>query len=203
MWMLFVGHAGDHDSSRPPGGPFGLVKIGPDTAGGRHNRYVLRQPTLKGFSHTRVGGVGCGGGGGSVRIKPAFGKSLRDTLDKASEKAGPGWYHVALANGIVADLTASTRVGFHRYAFPAKQEPVCIHIDPSKSYAGIVDSAWSVRDKTLITGFVKAKNVCGHGYYNLFYAIRFDKPFAKAEPDDKGAWCTFKKRLLPRHRYSA
>jgi putative alpha-1,2-mannosidase len=189
---VFVGTQGDHGQLSPAAAvPFGLVKLGPDTEGGGHTGYDYANTTLKGFSHTRVGGVGCSGAGGSLRVKPAFGKAIRDRLDKSTEQAGPGWYHVALANGIVADLTASTRVGFHRYAFPAKQEPVCIRIDPSKSYAGIVDSAWSVRDKTLITGFVKAKNVCGHGYYHLFYAIRFETPFVKAEPDDKGAWCTF------------
>jgi putative alpha-1,2-mannosidase len=36
----------------------------------------------------------------------------------ANESAEPGYYRVKLDDGIVAELTATTRVGFHRYTFP-------------------------------------------------------------------------------------
>ncbi len=189
---VFVGTEGDHGQLDPAAAvPFGLVKLGPDTDGGGHSGYDYANTTVKGFSHTRVGGVGCNGGGGSVKIKPAFGKTKTDTMDKSAEKGRPGYYHTAFTNGIQADLTASTRVGFHRYTFPASSEEMTIRIDPGWSYGGIVDCQWTQQDKTLITGFTKGKNVCGHGYFNFFYAVRFDRPIGGTEGEGKTVWCKF------------
>lgn len=189
---VFVGTQGDHGQLHPGAAvPFGLVELGPDTRGGGHTGYDFANDVLRGFSHTRVGGVGCGGAGGTVRIKPALGKITRDTLDKSTETGRPGYYGVTFTNGIRADLTASVRVGFHRYTFPASTEPICLHIDPSQSFAGIQDSSWTIESPTLITGLVKAGNVCGHGYYKLFYAIRYDTPMTDSQADNKAVWCEF------------
>jgi len=40
------------------------------------------------------------------------------SFSHSNETAGPGYYSVRLDNGIKAELTATTRVGFHRYTFP-------------------------------------------------------------------------------------
>ena len=189
---VFVGTQVDNGQLHPGAAvPFGLVQLGPDTDGGGHTGYDYANTTVKGFSHTRVGGVGCGGAGETVRIKPAFGKNKRDTLDKSTETGRPGYYGVTFRNGIRADLTASTRVGFHRYTFPASNDRIYINVDPTKSLAGIQDSSWTVVSPTLITGLVKAGNVCSHGYFKLYYAVRLDTPMANAEADDKAVWCAF------------
>jgi putative alpha-1,2-mannosidase len=189
---VFVGTQGDHGQLHPGAAvPFGLVELGPDTRGGGHTGYDYANDVLRGFSHTRVGGVGCGGAGGTVRVKPALGKITRDTLDKSTETGQPGYYGITFTNGIRADLTASARVGFHRYTFPASAEPIYLHIDPSQSFAGIQDSSWTIDSPTLITGLVKAGNVCGHGYYTLYYAVRFDTPMTDSQADNKAVWCQF------------
>lgn len=189
---VFVGTQVDHGQLHPGAAvPFGLVEVGPDTRGNGHTGYDFANDVLRGFSHTRVGGVGCSGAGGTVRLKPALGKVTRDTLDKSTETGRPGYYGITFKNGIRADLTASTRVGFHRYTFPVSSEPIYIHVDPGISFAGIQDSSWSVESPTLITGLVKAGNVCGHGYYKLYYAVRFDTPMAGSEADNKAVWCKF------------
>ena len=189
---VFVGTAADHGQLHPGASvPFGLVQLGPDTRGHGHTGYEYENTVLRGFSHTRVGGVGCGGAGGTVRIKPALGQTRRDDLDKSTESGAPGYYGITLKNGIRADLTASARVGFHRYSFPASDKPIYLHIDPSQSLAGIHDSTWTVKSPTLITGQVKAKNVCGHGYFILYYAIRFETPMTDSQADDKALWCKF------------
>ena len=189
---VFVGTQVDHGQLHPGAAvPFGLVQLGPDTQGNGHTGYDYVNDTIKGFSHTRVGGVGCGGAGDTVRIKPALGKVKYDKIDKSSESGRPGYYGITFQNGIKIDLTASTRVGFHKYTFPVSKEKIFIHIDPSKSFGGIRESSWNVDEPTLITGVVKAGNVCGHGYFKLFYAVRFDTSIVKHEADDKAVWCEF------------
>ncbi len=189
---VFVGTQVDHGQLHPgAAAPFGLVQLGPDTEGGGHTGYNYSNDRLKGFSHTRVGGVGCGGAGETVRIKPSLGKQTRDTMDKSTETGRPGYYGVTLASGIGAELTATTRVGFHRYTFPASDERIYLLIDPSKSLSRIKDSSWTVESPTLITGSVKAGNVCDHGYFKLYYAVRLDTPMTDSEADGKGVWCGF------------
>src|SRR5690606_17745468 len=97
--------------------PFGLVKLGPDTGGAGHAGYDFANTTLKGFSHTRLGGVGCSGAGGDVLIQPALGQVSTQRMVKASEEGSPGFYAVTTESNIRAELTVSSRVGFHRYTF--------------------------------------------------------------------------------------
>src|SRR3546814_8679842 len=89
-------------------------------------------PTIQGFSHTHVSGAGHSDLGdilvmpqaGEVRLDPGDpakpGSGYRQRFDHATEKASPGYYAVTLADsGIRAELTAGTRIGIHRYSFPA------------------------------------------------------------------------------------
>ena len=47
----------------------------------------------------------------------------RSRFDKKDEVARPGYYSVLLKDyGVKAELTATERVGFHRYTFPATEE---------------------------------------------------------------------------------
>src|SRR3546814_11790559 len=60
----------------------------------------------------------------SVKLDPGDpakpGSGYRQRFDHKTEKASPGYYAVTLADsGIRAELTAGTRVGVHRYSFPA------------------------------------------------------------------------------------
>lgn len=189
---VFVGTEGDNGQLYPGATvPFGLVKLSPDTSKQGHAGYDFSDVVCKGFSHTRLGGVGCSGAGGSVKVKPALGKTLKDTLNKATEKGHPGYYGVTFTNGIQVDLTVSCRVGFHQYTFPESTEGIYIHIDPTQNYAGRLDSSWTKISNNLITGHTKGKNVCGHSYYKLYYAAKFDQDFMETEADGDAVWCKF------------
>ena len=64
----FVGTLGDHGQLSPAAvAPYGMVQLGPDTEPKNHAGYDYAARALRGFSHTRAVGVGCGGGGGRVR----------------------------------------------------------------------------------------------------------------------------------------
>ncbi|WP_123785101.1 glycoside hydrolase domain-containing protein [Sedimentisphaera cyanobacteriorum] len=189
---VFVGTEADHGQMYPGAAlPFGLVKLSPDTSSKGHAGYDYSCREIKGFSHTRLGGVGCSGAGGSVRIKPSFGMKTADTLDKSSEKAWPGFYSACFENGIKTELTVSYRVGFHRYTFPVSKEDVCILIDLSQSYAGSIDSGWEKIASDTIAGFTKGKNVCGNGFYKLYFAVKFDQCFDGIERSGKSLWSRF------------
>jgi predicted alpha-1,2-mannosidase len=108
--------------------PFGQVKLGPDSSVlGKtlsHSGYAKNDPELVGFSLTRYSGTGVGEGG-ILRVKPLNQeenfkrlKSKRYIADKRTEMARAGYYSVYLhAEKIKVELTASKRVGVHRYIF--------------------------------------------------------------------------------------
>ncbi|MFE5321689.1 glycoside hydrolase domain-containing protein [Paenibacillus sp. NPDC056579] len=179
----FINTMGDNGQTNPgPTTPFGLVSLGPDSDGGAFSGYYYQDKYLKGFSHLRFSGVGCSGAGGNILMMPEireFTKNkdeYKQRYDKNSEAATPGFYSVKLASGIGAELTASHNVGFHRYTFPGT-ETGSVLIDLSNSYAGMVDANLTVENSNEISGMIKSQNVCGHGYYTMYYSIQFDQDF--------------------------
>lgn len=112
--------------------PHGMVQLSPDTritTWDGCSGYHYSDSSILGFSHIHYSGVGSGGGAdimliptiGSIRINPgiqAGSKSgYRAAFSHSSEKAEPGYYSVMLENGIFVELTATYRVGFHKYTF--------------------------------------------------------------------------------------
>jgi len=104
--------------------PFGTVKLSPDTcyAGGfdpfPSNGYYFEHRYTLGFSHTMLEG-------GNFRVTPAAGnadpsKRMKNPLPFLHEQeiATAGYYAVALPTvGCLAEMTATTHVGAHRYTF--------------------------------------------------------------------------------------
>lgn len=124
--------------------PYGAVQAGPtnivkgwDWCSGYH----YSDSILIGFSQLHLSGTGIGDLG-DVLIMPYTGviKTNRGTQGNPGsgyashythqhETARPGYYSVRLEDyGIKAELTASERVGFHKYTFP-KGQPAHIIID--------------------------------------------------------------------------
>lgn len=119
--------------------PFGMVQLGPtsipqdwDWCSGYHDS----DSTVIGFSHTHLSGTGIGDLF-DITVMPvtradltyARGKEndpesgLWSYADRTKEIARPGYYSVPLTRyGITAELTATNRVGMHKYTFPASDE---------------------------------------------------------------------------------
>lgn len=116
--------------------PFGAVQLGPnnifkgwDWCSGYH----YSDSIVIGFSHTHLSGTG-GADLGDILIMPFIGKTNlnRGTQDNISnayasyyshkeEVAKPGYYSLLLNKyKIKAELTATERVGVHRYTYPRK-----------------------------------------------------------------------------------
>jgi len=122
--------------------PFGLVQLGPtsipqewDWCSGYHDS----DRTVIGFSHTHLSGTGIGDlfditvMPTTERTTPGRGSEQQpgtgawSYADRTKEIAEPGYYSVPLERyGIVAEMTATARVGFHRYTFPATENAILV-----------------------------------------------------------------------------
>lgn len=124
----FIGTGGHGHTFPGATMPFGMVQLSPDTrlegwdgCSGYHDS----DSVIYGFSHTHLSGTGVSDYG-DVLLMPMPQKAWDNKgalgypsqFEKASEKAGAGWYEVELAKGgIQVALTATERCGFHRYTF--------------------------------------------------------------------------------------
>jgi predicted alpha-1,2-mannosidase len=177
--------------------PFGMVQLSPDTqirsfklsykwaAGYRYD-----DTTILGFSHTHFSGAGHSDLGdvllqpisGDVRLEPGDidkpESGYRSRFSHESEKAAPGYYAVTLLDyNIRAELTATQRVGVHRYSYPA-DKPAHVLLDLRSSiynYPGKV--LWSrirVRADGTVTGMRETRGWAPGR--QLYFAIRFSQP---------------------------
>jgi predicted alpha-1,2-mannosidase len=134
----FIGTGGHGHTFPGATMPFGLVQLSPDTREDNwdgSSGYHYSDSVIWGFSHTHLSGTGipdyC-----DVLFAPTVGEpeffaksgdvsenGYASTFSHANEKAEPGYYSVRLDEGnILAEMTVTTRVGFHRYTFPATSE---------------------------------------------------------------------------------
>ena len=102
--------------------PFGNIQAGPtqkkqgwDWCSGYH----YSDSTVIGFGQMHLSGTGIGDLG-DVSLLPMTNPSQREVkFSHQAEYVRPGYYSVMLASGIRVELTATQRVAFHRYSFPA------------------------------------------------------------------------------------
>ena len=102
--------------------PFGNIQAGPtqkkqgwDWCSGYH----YSDSTVIGFGQMHLSGTGIGDLG-DVSLLPMTNPSQREVkFSHKTEYVRPGYYSVMLASGIRVELTATQRVAFHRYSFPA------------------------------------------------------------------------------------
>ena len=117
----------------PAAVPFGMAKLGPSTNGSYGNDhgwdavgYDSRHTSIEGFANLhefQIGGFLFAAMTGELKTVPgtleAPDEGYRSRFDKKDEIAQPGYYKVILKDyDIKAELTATKRVGFHKYTFP-------------------------------------------------------------------------------------
>ena len=170
--------------------PFAMVQLSPDndTEGWTYSSgYSYQDNTIMGFSHTHLSGTGYTGCG-DVLMMPTIGnrlqvvpgtkedpdKGYRSRFDHADEVAAPGYYSVLLKDyNIMAELTATKRVGMHRYTFP-KAKKSNIIIDLGHTIGGTVPediSKITIVNDSIVTGIKSSKGV------KVYFVANFSKPF--------------------------
>jgi len=151
--------------------PHGMAKLAPSTNGHYGNAsgweavgYDARHNSIEGFVHFhewQVGGVSIMPATGELKVKPGDlenpGEGYRSHFDRKNEIAQPGYYKVLLDDyNITAELTATKRVGFHKYTFPkSDQARIIFDIGNVQGESGpVTDASIKMTDDTHFEGFV-------------------------------------------------
>ncbi|UQA57659.1 GH92 family glycosyl hydrolase [Polyangium aurulentum] len=206
----FIGSGGfayAHGSAFPgAAAPFGLVKVGPDTRGPygvirflHYSGYWYGDDFVQGFSHLHLHGTGATDYGVlSVMPTGAFDASRLTVeaneahMDKAREKARPGYYTTYLDEaGIEAELSATRHGAHHRYTFaPGVSEGHLLfdldhHLD-----SGAVSHAEVTLDPATgtIRGVVHSMGEMSDGFggYDVFFDARARSPWKTARVWSEG-----------------
>lgn len=195
----FVGSKADSNTFPGAAVPFGMVQVSPDTgyftgyvygsdrslASGHYRAYDYALNRIRGFSTVHLSGVGCGGGG-DLPMLPTTGDitstdygSYAAAFSHAREKASPGYYRVGMSSygGITAELTATTRTGWQRYAFPATGKANVL-LNTGQALHKVVSSKVAVVDDRTVITAITGRGFCADTQpYTLYTVTRFSRPF--------------------------
>jgi len=173
--------------------PYGMVELGPDNqASGWMGGYEYSIMNVSGFSHIHAWTMS------GLRIMPAmqdFTKTdgspdrpyrgasagYHSRIEKSTEKASPGYYSCFLYDAhCKAEMTATTRCGFHKYTFDKAGEARIILslLFPAEDQAVIRDAKISKVSDSLIEGYANTiVPATKNQEYILYFSIQFSKPF--------------------------
>ena len=185
--------------------PFGAVQLSPETdtisyeLNGKYNGdvykycagYKYEDKTIVGFSHTHLNGTGHSDLGdflvmptqGKLQLNPGTASDTksgyRSAFSHSNEIAEAGYYKVKLDDdAIVAEMTATTRVGMHQYTFPKSDESHLILDLMAGIYNYDEKNVWTyvrVINDTLITGYRQTNGWARTR--TVYFAMSFSKPF--------------------------
>lgn len=155
--------------------PFGAVQLSPDTrlsGWDGCSAYHYDDDVIYGFSHTHLSGTGCSDYG-DILIMPFTGSGSPNnskycsTFYHEAEAVCPGYYSVKLHRSkVLAELTATSHVGVHRYTFAQDGQPHGIVIDLAHRDI-VLDSYIERIDNQEFAGYriSKAWNENQHAYF--------------------------------------
>ena len=170
--------------------PFGAVQLGPtsipqswDWCSGYHES----DSSVVGFSHTHLSGTGIGDLF-DITVLPVTGpvdgcsrEALADKADRSRETSVPGYYSVPLErSGVLAELTATERVGFHRYTYPAGSDAALIfNLEDGGCWDKVTADSILVVDDTRIQGWRFSSGWADD--QKIWFSAEFSKPISSFE----------------------
>ena len=178
--------------------PFGLVQVGPtsipqdwDWCSGYHDS----DSTVIGFSHLHLEGTGIGDLF-DITLMPVTGpvanyargtendqnSGLWSYADRTKEVTKPGYYSVPLTRyNIVAEMTATNRVGIHRYTFPACEDAaIVIDLENGGCWDRAADTGFDIdKENGTISGWRHSKGWADN--QKVFFSAQFNKPIEAVE----------------------
>jgi len=188
----------------PAAVPFGMAKLAPHTNGyGSAGSwgpcgYDDRHTSIEGFGHYhefQIGGVVFMPTVGKIQTIPGTlenpDSGYRSRFDKETEHSEAGYYSVFLKDyGIKAEITATERVGFHRYTFPeTKEANLIIDLGHRQGESGAVTNAFAkLVSGNEVEGFVEtypeyAKFCDPEKTVKMYFVAKFSK-----QPKSTGAF---------------
>lgn len=176
--------------------PYGYVQLGPssipqewDWVSGYHQS----DSTIIGFPHTHLSGTGIGDLH-DVNVMPVVGEVTYSRGDYSSCETGlwsyserskelvvPGYYKTHLLRyDIGVELTATKRVGFHKYTFPAGKAPAVV-------FDMVNGGCWDKPEEAMIQ-VVNDSTISGYRYSSgwakdqrVFFYAEFSRKFENVE----------------------
>ena len=194
-WMLYPGAAV----------PFGLVKLSPDNQANVWNGgYEYTVASIAGFSHLHamgLSGLSMMPVVGRLQVDPSFSRfypgssdgpfggmwtaGYRSRIDKATERASPGYYGVELLDyHVKAELSATARVGYMRLTYPKTDDGhLFINFDfPTEEKTAILAVEFRRSGPAEFEGHIRQKNGYA-GNHDVYFVIQLSKA-----PKDVSTW---------------
>ncbi len=175
--------------------PFGMVNLSPDTRVGGDwlYGYLYGDDQIQCFSHVhgwQLYGVPVMPMTGEMHAQAGL-AAAASGFSHADEIVYPGYHQVVLKRyGITAELTATTRVGFHRYTFPAARAARIAFDTSATLMADMQAGAVRQTGPQEIAGYsVMAATQRRPKPFTVYFVAQFSQPVTF------GAWRD--KRLLP------
>lgn len=187
----------------PASVPFGLAKLGASTNGTYGNKdgweavgYEDGHTSIDGFPclhEFQVGGIALMPITGEAKTMPGRlenpEEGWRSTFQKSDEVAQPGYYSVLLQDyNVKTELTATERVGYQRYTFPASEEShILLNIGNRQGESGAVrDANIDMIDSQTVQGCVIVEPEYVKKYQKgasvaMYFYAKFDTPFESCE----------------------
>ncbi|UKK47921.1 GH92 family glycosyl hydrolase [Prevotella sp. E9-3] len=161
--------------------PFGMVQLGPieksrgwDWTSGYH----YSDSIIVGFSHLHLNGTGCGDLGdiAFLPVSNAQQREIRFTHDQEAVRPG---YYLLDTRDVAIELTATKRVGMHRYSF--RQNHGQLRIDLNEGVGDILLAA-DLRqvDDCTIEGYRKSRGWAPR--QEVYFSATFNTPVRLWEP---------------------
>lgn len=174
----FIGTAGHGHTFPGAIVPFGMVQLSPDTrltGWDGCSGYHYSDSRIYGFSHTHLSGTGISDYG-DILLVPVVGNSFGSlSFDHRNERASPGYYSVKLDDNILVELTATARVGMHRYTFPRTDEANVLldlaHRDK------VLDFDYRITGKSTLVGWRRSQAWAKDQI--VYFALEFSQPFTE------------------------
>lgn len=163
--------------------PFGMVNLSPDTTTGNDwmNGYIYSEPKIRCFSHLHCWQLY------GVAVMPVCGEfrghlgmdAYASDFSHEDEVVHPGYHKVVLKTyGITAELTSTTRVGFHRYTFPKDQTGTVLFDTGATLMAPILTSSVQAASKTELCGSATmAPTPRRPKPFTVYFVAQFNRPF--------------------------
>ncbi len=182
--------------------PYGAVQLGPSnlsTGWDWVSGYHISDSTIIGFAHQHLSGTGIGDLGdivflpytGDIEFRRgehgneqsgAYSLFRRDT-----ERVKPGYYAVHLDRfGIDVELTATSRVGFHKYSFNPDETPkILINLDAGIGWEGEKEGHITVENDTVVSGYRYSQGWAKN--QKIYFTATFSQPVASFQLADSTA----------------
>ena len=172
----FIGTGGHGHTFPGATMPFGMVQLSPDTRTDNwdgSSGYYYADSIIYGFSHTHLNGTGipdyC-----DILLTPTIDGNNDKTFTHANETATAGYYSVKMNNGIAAELTATKRVGFHRYTFPNAK---FVNFELNLKWRDkVLDSELKIVGNNRIEGYRRSSSWAKDQI--VYFVAEFSEPFA-------------------------